>query len=161
MRKLISLCAGSACAAMLVLSACTPDRDAPEGVGADGSVAPDEAAAPDEDHGDAGSGDTGDGDAETHVALDPREVAQGEAIARQECAGCHGLPGQGASPNANAPPLEELLARYDQDVLAGDLIEGIQLGHDQMPLFDFNVIAADALVAYLRSIRPAPDASYE
>jgi len=50
--------------------------------------------------------------------------------------------------------MRDLLARYDKDALANDLIEGIKLGHQDMPQFDFNVIAADALIAYLRSVQP-------
>jgi mono/diheme cytochrome c family protein len=82
------------------------------------------------------------------------QVADGRAIAQRECATCHALDQSTASPRADAPPMRDLLARYDRDVLANDLIEGIKLGHQDMPQFDFNVIAADALVAYLRSIQP-------
>jgi hypothetical protein len=28
----------------------------------------------------------------------------------------------------------------------------MRIGHDEMPLFDFNVRAADALIAYIKSI---------
>jgi mono/diheme cytochrome c family protein len=81
------------------------------------------------------------------------QVADGRAIAERECATCHALDKASASPRADAPPMRELLARYDKDALANDLIEGIKLGHQDMPQFDFNVIAADSLVAYLRSIQ--------
>ena len=91
-------------------------------------------------------------------AADPTElqgqIADGRAIAERECATCHALDQSTASPRADAPPMRDLLARYDKDALANDLIEGIKLGHKDMPQFDFNVIAADALVAYLRSIQP-------
>jgi mono/diheme cytochrome c family protein len=82
------------------------------------------------------------------------QVAQGRQIAVQNCAGCHALDNDTQSPRADAPPMQDLLARYDSEALADDLIEGIKLGHEDMPQFDFTVIAADALVAYLRSIRP-------
>jgi mono/diheme cytochrome c family protein len=82
------------------------------------------------------------------------QIADGRAIAQRECATCHALDRSAVSPRADAPPMRDLLARYDKDVLANDLIEGIKLGHQDMPQFDFNVIAADALVAYLRSIQP-------
>ena len=82
------------------------------------------------------------------------QIAEGRAIAQRECASCHALDRSTASPRADAPPMRDLLARYDKDALANDLIEGIKLGHQDMPQFDFNVIAADALVAYLRSIQP-------
>jgi mono/diheme cytochrome c family protein len=85
------------------------------------------------------------------------QIADGRAIAGRECANCHALDQSTTSPRADAPPMRDLLSRYDQDVLANDLIEGIRLGHQDMPQFDFNVLAADALVAYLRSIQPGPD----
>ena len=48
--------------------------------------------------------------------------------------------------------MNTLLSRYDADTLADDLIAGKWVGHADMPLFDFNVIAADSLVAYLETI---------
>lgn len=80
-------------------------------------------------------------------------IAEGRTLAERECASCHALEAGQTSPRADAPPMSELLARYDADALATDLIEGVRLGHQDMPQFDFNVIAADALVAYLGSIR--------
>ena len=82
------------------------------------------------------------------------QIAEGRAIAQRECASCHALDRSTVSPRADAPPMRDLLARYDKDALANDLIEGIKLGHQDMPQFDFNVIAADALIAYLRSVQP-------
>jgi mono/diheme cytochrome c family protein len=144
--------AASLCAALL-LAACSPGEEAPAADAASAAETPAPAPeAPDEE---------GGNDTETLLVLDPEQVAEGQGIAERECATCHALPHQTESPNTAAPPLTQLLARYDQDVLANDLIDGIKLGHDQMPRFDFNVIAADALVAYLRSIRPAPEAGHE
>ncbi len=80
-------------------------------------------------------------------------VAEGRALAERECASCHALEPGRASPRADAPPMSDLLARYDAEALATDLIEGVRLGHQDMPHFDFNVIGADALIAYLGSIR--------
>ena len=82
------------------------------------------------------------------------QIADGRAIAQRECATCHALDQSTTSPRADAPPMRDLLARYDREALANDLIEGIKLGHQDMPQFDFNVIGADALIAYLRSIQP-------
>jgi len=83
---------------------------------------------------------------------DPGLIEAGREVAMQECAGCHAIDRETASPLAGAPPLMTILSQYDPDMLANDLIEGVRLGHDKMPAFDFNIIAADALVAYLRSI---------
>jgi cytochrome c len=87
------------------------------------------------------------------IAPDANLVAQGRAVAARECAGCHALDASRPSPLAAAPPMSELLGRYAPEMLANDLIEGIRVGHDEMPEFDFTVTAADALMAYLQSIR--------
>lgn len=88
---------------------------------------------------------------------DPRAdailIAEGRAVAVAHCSSCHALDGIVESPNPAAPPMAELLGRYDAERLADDLIEGIRVGHDEMPEFDLPVTAADALVAYLKSIR--------
>jgi mono/diheme cytochrome c family protein len=88
--------------------------------------------------------------------LDPALAADGRQIAVRECSSCHAIDDQRVSPRAEAPPMMSLLSRYDPEMLTDDLIEGIRVGHDDMPHFDFDIRAADALVAYLKSIeRPA------
>jgi mono/diheme cytochrome c family protein len=84
--------------------------------------------------------------------VDPALAADGRRIAVRECSSCHAIDDQRVSPRPEAPPMLALLWGYDPDMLAEDLIEGIRVGHDDMPHFDFDVRAADALVAYLKSI---------
>lgn len=92
------------------------------------------------------------GSATGPMAADAAQASVGRDIVVRQCASCHAIDQQTVSPNAEAPAMKTLLSRYNQDALANDLIEGIRLGHDDMPLFDFNVIGADALIAYLRSL---------
>ena len=40
----------------------------------------------------------------------------------------------------------------DPDALAYRFIDAMRVGHDEMPRFDFDIRAADALIAYLESI---------
>ena len=89
--------------------------------------------------------------------LDRGQIAEGRGIAVRECSACHALDAGSTSPRPGAPPLKTVLWRYDEDALATHLIEAIRVGHSGMPLFDFNVIGADALIAYLRSIRTPRD----
>lgn len=49
--------------------------------------------------------------------------------------------------------MAQMLERYNADMLANDLIDGIRVGHDEMPEFALQVSEADALVAYLKSLR--------
>jgi mono/diheme cytochrome c family protein len=100
-------------------------------------------------------------DAETRVVTpqaeaDAAQIAEGREVAVRECSSCHALDADSISPNAEAPPLKTVLLQYDEDALATHLIEAVRVGHGDMPLFDFNVIGADALIAYLRSIRSPP-----
>ncbi|MFT3724006.1 MAG: cytochrome c, partial [Hyphomonadaceae bacterium] len=81
-------------------------------------------------------------------------VKAGQEIAQNNCASCHALGASTKSPLADAPPLREVLNGYEDDeVLAYRFIEGMRVGHNEMPLFNFDVRGADALIAYLRSIR--------
>ena len=87
------------------------------------------------------------------VGVDPDQAAAGWRIAKDRCSSCHAIDAVLPSPRSDAPPLRQVLDIYPEDMLAERLIEGMRIGHDDMPRFDFNVIAADALVAYLKSIR--------
>lgn len=88
------------------------------------------------------------------AAADPALVSAGEEIAKGNCAACHAIGASTKSPLDGAPPLREVLNGYEDDeVLAYRFIEGMRVGHNEMPLFNFDVRGADALIAYLRSIR--------
>lgn len=86
-------------------------------------------------------------------------IAQGREIAVKNCSACHAVDDEVKSPNAEAPPLLSILLRYDSERLAEDFVEGVRVGHDEMPHFDFTVREADALVAYLKSIERTPRAA--
>ena len=79
-------------------------------------------------------------------------VEAGRELAVRECASCHAIDQEMISPRSGVPPMRTLLARYEPDMLANDFIEGVRVGHDEMPFFDFDIAAADALIAYLKSI---------
>jgi mono/diheme cytochrome c family protein len=81
-------------------------------------------------------------------------VADGRQIAFKNCAECHAVDQGGKSPLSNAPPFQDLRRLYDPDRLAEHLIEGIRVGHDQMPIFDLDIRTTDALVAYIKSLDP-------
>lgn len=83
---------------------------------------------------------------------DPEQVSVGKQIAERECAQCHAINTASESPNAAAPPLRDVLSVNDADNLAYRFIEAMRVGHDEMPLFDFDVRSADSLIAYIASI---------
>ena len=85
-------------------------------------------------------------------APDARTVAEGRRIAQSRCASCHSIDQSSVSPNPGAPPFREFAFLNDSNWVAYRLIDGMRLGHDNMPLFDFDVRSADALMAYIGSI---------
>jgi mono/diheme cytochrome c family protein len=101
----------------------------------------------------AASGWTGD----KVVRPDPADVARGRQIAERECASCHAVDRKSASSKPGAPPLRDVLGLYEADNLAYRFIEGMRVGHDDMPRFDFDVRAADALIAYIGTISGPSD----
>ncbi|MBI1250667.1 MAG: c-type cytochrome [Alphaproteobacteria bacterium] len=78
--------------------------------------------------------------------------ADGRDLAENQCATCHAVYPNAQSPAPEAPPFNTILSRYRDDVLAEELINGIQVAHP-MPDFQFNPQGVDALIAYLRSIQ--------
>jgi mono/diheme cytochrome c family protein len=88
----------------------------------------------------------------TTIDVDLDQVATGKIIAQRECVSCHAIDLHSSSRNASAPPLREVLAFNDTEFLAYRFIESMRIGHDEMPLFDFDVRSADALIAYIKSI---------
>ncbi len=83
---------------------------------------------------------------------DPAMIAAGRDLARRECSSCHAIDRTSASPRKGAPPLRDVLSVYESDNLAYRFIEGMRVGHDEMPVFDFDVRGADALIAYIGTI---------
>ena len=83
-------------------------------------------------------------------------VANGKMIAETQCGRCHATGPTGESPRPDAPVFRHLLARYGADPLADALINGIKVGHPDMPLFEINPVGVDSLIVYLKSIQ-TPD----
>ena len=86
------------------------------------------------------------------MSSDPEALANGRRIATEQCASCHAIDRTAPSPRPDAPPLRNVLAVYDTDNLAYRFVEGMKVGHDDMPLFDFDIHTADDLLAYIASI---------
>lgn len=84
--------------------------------------------------------------------IDPGQIADGRRVAQRECASCHSIDTTSVSPIQAAPPLRDVLAMHDPDFLAYRFIDAMRIGHDEMPLFDFDIRSADALIAYIKSI---------
>jgi len=81
-------------------------------------------------------------------------IFNGRAIAEQNCARCHNVIGQGVSPFQPAPPFRELASRWPLEYLEEALAEGISVGHEAMPEFQFSTDEIVDLLSYIQSISP-------
>lgn len=80
-------------------------------------------------------------------------TARGEELVTRHCGGCHAAGREGASREPAAPPLRELHRRYDPELLAEALAEGLLTGHPMMPEFRFPPADVRAVIDYLKSIQ--------
>lgn len=88
-----------------------------------------------------------------HSAPSVADISAGRTVAIMRCSRCHGVDGLSRTPNPSAPAISDLLTRYTPNMLADDLIDGIRIGHGDMPEFSLPESEASALVAYLDSLR--------
>ena len=90
----------------------------------------------------------------TGSAILAQEVARGrhgKDILDANCGHCHATGKSGASPLAQAPPFRDLDRKYDVELLAESLAEGIVTGHAAMPEFSFSPHEIGAIIAYIKS----------
>ena len=80
-------------------------------------------------------------------------LGRGEAIAETLCATCHAIGASGKSPHSDAVPLRQLSWKYPVDTLEQPFLQGIVVGHPDMPEWQFTTQDVDALLAYLKSIQ--------
>jgi mono/diheme cytochrome c family protein len=80
-------------------------------------------------------------------------IEAGCNLVEQNCARCHAVSAEGASPLALAPPFRELGQRYPISCLEEALAEGILTGHPAMQEFSFDPAEIAGIVAYLQSIQ--------
>jgi mono/diheme cytochrome c family protein len=81
-------------------------------------------------------------------------AASGERLARDLCSGCHAIGATDTSANRLAPPLRDVLTRYDETQLTRELQSGALMGHPPLPTVHLSSEGAQDLVAYLRTLQP-------
>lgn len=81
-----------------------------------------------------------------------KRVATGKALVEANCARCHAVGPEGASPNAKAPPFRLLHQRHPLLALREPLTRGIVTPHDEMPRFAVTTADIDVIVAYINSL---------
>ena len=80
-------------------------------------------------------------------------IADGREVARNLCADCHAIDQNTKSPRPDAPPFNRIEQVYKLPVLEEELIQGIKLGHPDMPQFQLPPRGVDALLAYMHSVQ--------
>lgn len=89
----------------------------------------------------------------TGPALADDLVEFGREIAEVNCSACHAISTDDESRHSEALPLRELSQRYPVEALEEALVEGILVGHPDMPEFEATPEQANALIAYLNTIQ--------
>lgn len=77
----------------------------------------------------------------------------GFAMLHENCARCHAVGAEGASPLSQAPPFREAMKKYNPAELEEALAEGIVTGHNDMPEFEFEPDDISKIVAYLTALK--------
>ncbi|NVN88006.1 MAG: cytochrome c [Rhodopseudomonas sp.] len=85
------------------------------------------------------------------IAASPAE-RRGRAYAKANCARCHSIDRDSASPLALAPPFRTLHKRYPIETLAEAFAEGIYTGHAEMPAFELEPKQINDLLSFLKSL---------
>lgn len=88
-------------------------------------------------------------------AATAKEIATGKILAEKLCAKCHAVTKTGDSPNAKAPPFHTFAKKWPIENLEEALAEGIVVGHNIMPEFEFESQDIDNLLSYIDSLSQA------
>lgn len=79
-------------------------------------------------------------------------LAYGKGLVEANCAGCHAVGTEDRSGHKDAPPLRDLLERYPIDALEESFVEGIAVGHPDMPEFVATPRQIAAIIDYIGSL---------
>jgi cytochrome c len=77
---------------------------------------------------------------------------RGLVFVRTNCAQCHAIGREGASPLSIAPPFRTLHQKYPVESLAESFAEGIVTGHPSMPEFRLEPDRINAVISYLKTL---------
>jgi len=85
-------------------------------------------------------------------------VTAGRELAMARCSRCHAVGRTGDSPNPRSPRFRDLGARFPFAGLREALMQGMIVGHPEMPIQHLTQAESGDLIAYMRTLqeRPAP-----
>jgi cytochrome c len=80
-------------------------------------------------------------------------LSAGRQLAISRCGRCHAVDRTGDSPNPRSPRFRDLGARFPFDGLKEALMQGMIVGHPEMPIQHLTAVESGDLVTYLRSLQ--------
>jgi mono/diheme cytochrome c family protein len=83
-------------------------------------------------------------------------LTAGRELAHARCSRCHAVDRTGASPNPRAPHFRDLGARFPFDGLREALMQGMIVGHPEMPIVHLGQAESGDLIAYMRALQERP-----
>jgi len=79
-------------------------------------------------------------------------IQRGKELAQLLCSRCHAIEGPGPGAEEKSPPFSTLVPNLTMEGVADQLLEGLPLGHDPMPKWEFSEQQALDLLLYIESV---------
>ncbi len=79
-------------------------------------------------------------------------IKRGLELSQLLCMRCHAISGPGPGPNEKSPPFNTLVEKLSIEGVADQLLEGLPLGHEPMPKWEFSEQQAEDLLLYIEYI---------
>ena len=79
-------------------------------------------------------------------------IKRGLELAQLLCMKCHAISGPGPGPEEKSPPFATLVEKLTIEGVADQLLEGLPLGHEPMPKWEFSEQQAEDLLLYIEYI---------
>lgn len=83
---------------------------------------------------------------------DATSIQRGKELAQLLCARCHAIEGPGPGEEEKSPPFSTLVPNLTLEGVADQLLEGLPMGHDPMPKWEFSEQQALDLLLYIESV---------
>jgi mono/diheme cytochrome c family protein len=87
------------------------------------------------------------------VRAEEVSITAGRELAMDRCGRCHAVGRTGDSPNPRSPRFRDLGARFPFDGLREALMQGMIIGHPQMPIQHLTETQSGDLIAYMRTLQ--------
>lgn len=79
-------------------------------------------------------------------------IKRGLELSQLLCMKCHAISGLGPGREEKSPPFASLIDKLTLEGVADQLLEGLPLGHDPMPRWEFSEQQAEDLLLYIEYI---------